>query len=51
MAALKGLLNRRKPQRLELVQQFLTSAGLFRSQQLHGALVVVMSRTHRDIEP
>ena len=51
VAALKGFLDRRKPQRLQLVQQFFTSAGLFRSQQLHGALVVVMSGTHRDIEP
>lgn len=51
VAALKGFLDRCEAQRLELVQQFLTSAGLFRSQQLHSALVVVMRSAHRDIEP
>ena len=51
MSPFKGLLNRCEAQRLQLVQQFFPRAVLFLSQQLHCALVVIVRRALRDIEP
>ena len=45
MSPFKGLLNCRKPQRLQLVQQFFTSALLFLTQKRHSSFVVVVSST------
>jgi len=50
MSPLKGLLNSCEAQRLQLVQQFFSRAGLLLLKKLHCAPIVFMSGTYRDTE-